>query len=142
MDAWSIIKNMNSESPTIPGQAYKAINKLFSDQQIDRYKKEFKDKTEDSGTLLDDAEELNIPSDLDERGTERLDEITEQDTIDRDKTNKNAFGEGVKLLTNKLRTLSANNLRSGYNRDLALEEFSKLEGEVGRVRTLLDKSKK
>tara|TARA_B100001057_G_scaffold358167_1_gene360293 strand:+ start:5857 stop:7134 length:1278 start_codon:yes stop_codon:yes gene_type:complete len=142
MDAWSIIKDMNSESPTIPGQAYKAINKLFSDQQIDRYKKEFKDKTEDSGTLLDDAEELNIPSDLDERGSERLDEITEQDTIDRDKTNKNAFGEGIKLLTNKLRTLSANNLRSGYNRDLALEEFSKLEGEVGRVRTLLDKSKK
>ena len=106
-----------------------------------RYKKEFKDKGENSGTLLDDPEVFVIPDDFDDRGTKRIDTISDEDSIDRDKTNKNAFGEGVKQLTKKLKTLSANNLRAGYNRELALEEFSKLEKEVSKVRKLLDKSK-
>lgn len=142
MDAWSIIKDTNSESPSIPGQAYKSINKLFADKQLDRYKKKFKDKAENSGTLLDDEEKYIVPDDIDTRGVKRLDEIDEANTIDRDKTNKNAFGQGVKELTKKLKTLSTNNLRAGYNRELALEEFSNLESEVGKVRKLLDKSKK
>ena len=141
MDAWSIIVDMNSDTPTIPGQAYKAINRLFSEKQLVRYKKEFKDKGENSGTLLDDPEVFVIPDDFDDRGTKRIDTISDEDSIDRDKTNKNAFGEGVKQLTKKLKTLSANNLRAGYNRELALEEFSKLEKEVSKVRKLLDKSK-
>jgi len=142
MDVWSTIKDMNSESPKIPGQAYKAINKIFSDSQLNRYKKMFKDKIDNSGTLIDDEEEYTVPNDIDDRGRKRIEEIEEQNAIDRDKTNQNAFGEGIKLLTKKLRTLSANNLRSGYNRDLALEEFSELENEVVKVRKLLDKSKK
>ena len=105
------------------------------------YKKEFKDKGENSGTLLDDPEVFVIPDNFDDRGTKRIDTISDEDSIDRDKTNKNAFGEGVKQLTKKLKTLSANNLRAGYNRELALEEFSKLEKEVSKVRKLLDKSK-
>ena len=142
MDVWSVIVDMNSESPKIPGQAYKAINKIFADNQLNRYKKMFKDKIDNSGTLIDDEEEYTVPNDIEDRGIKRLEEIEEQNAIDRDKTNQNAFGEGIKQLTKKLRTLSANNLRSGYNRDLALEEFSELENEVVKVRKLLDKSKK
>ena len=142
MDAWGIIIDTNSESPNIPGQAYKQINKLFSPTQLNRYKKEFQDLADDSGTLLDDeSTDYDIPEadELIKRGGDRLDDISDKDAIDRDKTNKNAFGEGIKALTKKLKQYAANNLRSGYNRDLAVEEFSKLESEIVKVKKLLDK---